>query len=76
MSAVMGGLGNCAVGVDEVRSFVVVYLNNSFVQVDYVFLEQNIQVTEDFNGVRSTPRLILAEITVFPIQAIKPAEIS
>ena len=76
MAAIDGIMGSTSIGVQEVQSFSVVFMNNSFVRLDYRFFQQNIDVVKYLAGVRSTARLIVCEIAVLPIQDMKPAEIS
>lgn len=76
MAAIAGILGSTSIGVSEMKTFVVLFLNNSFVRIDYVFFQQNIDVVKYLAAVRSTARLIVAEVAVLPIDMMKPAEIS
>jgi hypothetical protein len=76
MAAIDGILGSTSIGVREMKTFIVLFLNNSFVRIDYVFFQQNIDVVKYLAAVRSTARLIVAEVAVLPIDMMQPAEIS
>lgn len=76
MAAIDGIIGNTSIGVREIQTFIVLFLNNSFVRIDYVFYQQNIDVVKYLAAVRSTARLVVAEVAVLPIDMMIPAEIS
>mmetsp|Transcript_5650 Transcript_5650/g.8376 ORF Transcript_5650/g.8376 Transcript_5650/m.8376 type:complete len:475 (-) Transcript_5650:259-1683(-) len=75
-AAIQGILGDISIGARETESFNVLFMNNSFVRIDYRFFQQNIDVVKYLSEVRSTARLIVCELAVLPIEEMQPSEIT